>query len=83
MSSPRRSVSFGKMVFAIVGLGLAALSVGATDAEYPVLGRDDQGLEPGACPPSLVDGIRVCVPAFEASVGVSVVTVAPGLSIVQ
>jgi hypothetical protein len=83
MMSLRSSLAIGRITLALLGLGLAALSIGATEAEYPSLGRGDQGYGEGDCPASTVDGVRVCVPKFEATAGVTVVTVAPGLSIVE
>lgn len=81
--SPHLPAKFGKIALAVFGLGIAALAVGATEPTYPVLGRADQGLDSGTCPPATVDGVRVCLPRLEAAAGVSVITVAPGLSIVQ
>jgi hypothetical protein len=83
MTSPRLTAKTGKLALAVLGLGFAGLAVGATEPEFPVMGRGDQSMTSGACPAHLIDGVKVCTPIVELSAGVSVVTVAPGLSVVQ
>lgn len=79
MPSPLKA---SKVAFAIFGLGFAAVSVGATSPDYPDLGRGDQPAAAAGCDTATIDGIRVCAPG-QAPVAMSVVTVAPGLTVVQ
>jgi hypothetical protein len=72
-----------KIVLVLAGLGIAAVSVGATTPDYPDTGKGDQIAAHQNCDQTVVDQIRVCVSEAKGSAGVTVITVAPGLTIVD
>jgi hypothetical protein len=71
------------MAFVMAGLSAAVLSIGATEPTYPDVGRGDQVSDIGRCAVETVDGLKVCAWEARTSTGVTVTTVAAGLTIVD
>lgn len=78
-----RVLRLRKMAVVMAGLSVAVLSIGATEPIYPEIGRGDQASELGKCSVETVDGLKVCANEARASAGVTVTTVATGLTIVD
>ena len=72
-----------KMALVMAGLSVAVLSIGATEPTYPEVSRGDQVADIGSCATETIDGIKVCAMEAHASAGVTVTTVATGLTIVE
>ncbi|WP_026791264.1 hypothetical protein [Pleomorphomonas oryzae] len=78
-----RVLRLRKMALVIAGLSAAVLSIGATEPIYPEVSRGDQISDIGHCAIETVDGLKVCAREARASGGVTVTTVAAGLTIVE
>lgn len=78
-----RVLRLRKMAVVMAGLSVAVLSIGATEPIFPEIGRGDQASELGKCSVETVDGLKVCANEARASAGVTVTTVATGLTIVD
>lgn len=74
---------FRKMALVMAGLSAAVLSIGATEPVYPEVGRSDQMSNIANCAVETIDGLKVCAREARASAGVTVTTVAAGLTIVD
>lgn len=72
-----------KMALVMAGLSAAVLSIGATEPIYPEVGRGDQISNISNCAVETIDGMKVCAREARFSVGVTVTTVAAGLTIVD
>lgn len=72
-----------KMALVMAGLSAAVLSIGATEPIYPEVGRGDQIANLTNCTVETVDGLRVCAREARSGIGVTVTTVAAGLTIVE
>jgi len=72
-----------KMALVMAGLSAAVLSIGATEPLYPDVGRGDQISDIGRCAIETVDGLKVCAREARTNLGVTVTTVASGLTIVD
>lgn len=72
-----------KMALVMAGLSVAVLSIGATEPTYPEVGRGDQISDTGRCAVETVDGLKVCAREASTSAGITVTTVAAGLTIVD
>ena len=72
-----------KMALVMAGLSAAVLSIGATEPVYPDVGRGDQISNITNCAVETIDGMKVCAREARASAGVTVTTVAAGLTIVD
>lgn len=72
-----------KMAIVMAGLSAAVLSIGATEPIYPEVSRGDQVSDIGHCAVETVDGLKVCAREAHDSAGVTVTTVAAGLTIVE
>ncbi|MBS1183101.1 MAG: hypothetical protein H6Q99_2981 [Proteobacteria bacterium] len=71
------------MALVMAGLSAAVLSIGATEPLYPDVGRGDQISDIGRCAIETVDGLKVCAREARTNLGVTVTTVASGLTIVD
>ena len=78
MTSPYR---VSKISLAFTGAALAGISLGAASPDYPDLGRGDQLAATGSCEHETIDGISVCARNNRGEV--TVVTIAPGISVVR
>lgn len=72
-----------KMAVVMAGLSVAVLSIGATEPTYPEVSRGDQVSVIGNCAIETIDGLKVCTREAHANIGVTVTTVAAGLTIVE
>ena len=72
-----------KMALVMAGLSAAVLSIGATEPMFPELGRGDQALDVSRCATETVDGLKVCAREAHAASGITITTVAAGLTIVE
>lgn len=72
-----------KMALVMTGLSAAVMSIGATEPIYPEIGRGDQISNIANCAVETVDGLKLCAREARASAGVTVTTVAAGLTIVD
>jgi hypothetical protein len=72
-----------KMALVMAGLSAAVLSIGATEPIYPEVNRGDQISDIGRCAVETVDGLKVCAREARTDAGVTVTTVAAGLTIVD
>jgi len=79
----KRSSRIARIAMALGGIAVATAFTGATDPTFPILGKSDQVAADTGCQTQNRDDIRVCVSTAEATAGVSVITVAPGLTVVQ
>ncbi|PKR90492.1 hypothetical protein CXZ10_03730 [Pleomorphomonas diazotrophica] len=71
------------MALVMAGLSAAVLSIGATEPIYPEVSRGDQVSDIGHCAVETVDGLKVCAREAHSSTGVTVITVAAGLTVVE
>lgn len=78
-----RVVRLRKMALVMAGLSAAVLSIGATVPIYPEVNRGDQISDIGHCTVETVDGLKVCAREARTDAGVTVTTVAAGLTIVD
>ncbi|MCM5560158.1 hypothetical protein [Pleomorphomonas sp. JP5] len=72
-----------KMALVMAGLSAAVLSIGATEPLYPEVSRGDQMANLTNCAVETVDGLKVCAREARYGIGVTVTTVAAGLTIVE
>lgn len=78
-----RVLRLRKMALVMAGLSAAVLSIGATEPTYPEVNRGDQMSEIGHCAVETIDGLKVCAREARTEAGVTVTTVATGLTIVD
>lgn len=78
-----RVLRLRKMALVMAGLSAAVLSIGATEPLYPEISRGDQMSDVGHCNVETVDGLKVCSREAQTDMGVTVTTVASGLTIVD
>ena len=78
-----RVLRLRKMALVMAGLSAAVLSIGATEPMFPEVTRGDQISDIGHCTVETVDGLKVCAREARTGTGVTVTTVAAGLTIVE
>lgn len=78
-----RVLRLRKMAVVMAGLSAAVLSIGATEPIYPEMNRGDQISDIGHCAVETVDGLKVCAREARTGAGVTVTTVAAGLTVVE